>query len=66
MKYTKSMEIMRSHMYDWMAKYRKDHGMSKKRFSLGTYIPFDIMKTYAAGMDAASNSVSIYEKFVKD
>ena len=36
--------------YDWMAQYRKDHGVLKNDFTWDL-IPFDIMKTYAA-MDA--------------
>ena len=48
--------------YDWMAKYRKDHGMLKNDFTWDL-IPFDIMKTYAA-MDAVV-TLLVYKKFVK-
>ncbi len=37
-------------MYDWIAQYRKEHGVLKDQFTWDS-IPFDIMKTYAA-MDA--------------
>ena len=48
--------------YDWMDKYRKDHGMLKNDFTWDL-IPFDIMKTYAA-MDAVV-TLLVYKKFVK-
>ena len=34
-------------MYDWMDQYRKEHGVLKDDFKW-EWIPFDIMKTYAA------------------
>src|SRR5210317_118280 len=34
-------------MYDWIAQYRKDHGILKEQFSWDL-IPFEVMKTYAA------------------
>ena len=49
-------------MYDWMAQYRKEHGILKNDFNWGD-IPFDIMKLYA-GMDAAVTFL-LYEKFIK-
>ena len=49
-------------MYDWIDRYRKEHGILKDQFSWGD-IPFDVMKTYAA-MDALCTFL-IYEKFVK-
>ena len=49
-------------MYDWIADYRKQHGILKNDFNWGD-IPFDIMKLYA-GMDAAVTFL-LYEKFVK-
>jgi len=49
-------------MYDWIDKYRKEHGILKADFNWGD-IPFDIMKLYA-GMDAACTFL-LYEKFVK-
>ena len=49
-------------MYDWIANYRKEHGILKNDFNWGD-IPFDIMKLYA-GMDAACTFL-LYEKFVK-
>ena len=49
-------------MYDWIDRYRKEHGILKGEFQWG-WIPFDVMKTYAA-MDAVCTSM-IYEKFVK-
>tara|TARA_R110000744_G_scaffold25222_3_gene62759 strand:+ start:2206 stop:4482 length:2277 start_codon:yes stop_codon:yes gene_type:complete len=49
-------------MYDWIDKYRKEHGILKNDFNWGD-IPFDIMKLYA-GMDAACTFL-LYEKFVK-
>jgi DNA polymerase I-like protein with 3'-5' exonuclease and polymerase domains len=48
--------------YDWMAQYRKDHGMLKNDFTWDL-IPFDIMKTYAA-MDAVV-TLLIFNKFIK-
>ena len=48
--------------YDWMDKYRKEHGMLKNDFTWDL-IPFDIMKTYAA-MDAVV-TLLVYKKFVK-
>jgi DNA polymerase I-like protein with 3'-5' exonuclease and polymerase domains len=49
-------------MYDWMDKYRKEHGILKDQFTWDS-IPFDTMKTYAA-MDAVCTFL-LYEKFVK-
>jgi len=49
-------------MYDWIDRYRKEHGILKDQFNWGD-IPFDVMKTYA-GMDALCTFL-IYEKFVK-
>ena len=49
-------------MYDWIDRYRKEHGILKDQFSWGD-IPFDVMKTYA-GMDALCTFI-LYEKFVK-
>ena len=48
--------------YDWMAQYRKDHGILKNDFTWDL-IPFDIMKTYAA-MDAVV-TLLVFKKFVK-
>ena len=49
-------------MYDWMDQYRKENGILKADFQWG-WIPFDVMKTYAA-MDALVTFL-IFEKFVK-
>ena len=49
-------------MYDWIDQYRKEHGILKGDFQWG-WIPFDVMKTYAA-MDAVVTFM-VYEKFVK-
>ena len=49
-------------MYDWMAQYRKEHGILKADFTWD-FIPFDIMKLYA-GMDAAVTFL-LYEIFIK-
>lgn len=49
-------------MYDWIAQYRKEHGVLKDQFSWDL-IPFDVMKTYAA-MDSLCTFL-LYEKFVK-
>lgn len=49
-------------MYDWIADYRKMHGILKADFSWDM-IPFDIMKTYA-GMDAVCTYI-LYTKFKK-
>ena len=49
-------------MYDWIAEYRKNHGILKDQFSWDL-IPFDVMKTYAA-MDSLCTYL-LYEKFVK-
>ena len=49
-------------MYDWIDKYRKEHGILKSEFNWGD-IPFEIMKLYA-GMDAACTFL-LFEKFVK-
>jgi len=49
-------------MYDWIDRYRKEHGILKSEFNWG-FIPFDIMKLYA-GMDAACTFL-LYEKFKK-
>ena len=47
-------------MYEWIDRYRKEHGILKDQFSW-EFIPFDVMKTYAA-MDAVCTFL-IYEKF---
>jgi len=49
-------------MYDWIDQYRKENGILKGDFQWG-WIPFDVMKTYAA-MDAVCTFL-LYEKFVK-
>ena len=49
-------------MYDWIDQYRKENGILKGDFQWG-WIPFDVMKTYAA-MDAVVTFM-VYEKFVK-
>ena len=49
-------------MYEWMDKYRKEHGILKSDFQWES-IPFEVMKTYAA-MDALCTFL-LYEKFVK-
>ena len=49
-------------MYDWIDQYRKEHGILKGDFQWG-WIPFDVMKTYAA-MDAVVTFM-VFEKFVK-
>ena len=49
-------------MDDWIDQYRKENGILKGDFQWG-WIPFDVMKTYAA-MDAVCTFL-IYEKFVK-
>ena len=49
-------------MYDWMDKYRKEHGILKNDFTWDL-IPFEIMKEYAA-IDAVV-TLLLYEKFVK-
>jgi DNA polymerase I-like protein with 3'-5' exonuclease and polymerase domains len=61
MKYTKYGDYEKP-MYDWIADYRKQHGILKNEFNWGD-IPFDIMKLYA-GMDAACTFL-LYEKLVK-
>lgn len=49
-------------MHDWIAQYRKDHGVLKDDFCW-EWIPFDIMKTYAA-MDSLVTYL-VFEKFKK-
>lgn len=49
-------------MYDWIAEYRKSHGILKEQFSWDL-IPFDTMKVYAA-MDSLVTFL-VYEKFKK-
>jgi len=49
-------------MYDWIDQYRKENGILKGDFQWG-WIPFDVIKTYAA-MDAVCTFL-LYEKFVK-
>ena len=56
------MEIMRSPCMTGLISIRKEHGILKGDFQWG-WIPFDVMKTYAA-MDAVCTSM-IYQKFVK-
>jgi DNA polymerase I-like protein with 3'-5' exonuclease and polymerase domains len=48
-------------MYDWIAQYKKEHGILKDQFTWDC-IPFDVMKTYAA-MDAVVTFV-LYEKLL--
>ena len=48
-------------MYDWMDAYRKERGILKADFKW-EWIPFDVMKTYAA-IDALV-TFQIYEKFL--
>ena len=48
-------------MYDWIAQYKKEHGVLKDQFTWDC-IPFDVMKTYAA-MDAVVTFV-LYEKLL--
>ena len=48
-------------MYDWIAQYRKEHGVLKDQFTWDS-IPFDVMKTYAA-MDAVVTFL-LYEKLL--
>ena len=49
-------------MYDWINQYCKEHRILKNEFQWN-WIPFDVMKTYAA-MDALCTFL-LYEKFVK-
>ena len=49
-------------MYEWIAEYRKNHGILKEQFSWDL-IPFDTMKVYAA-MDSLVTFL-VYEKFKK-
>jgi len=49
-------------MYDWMDQYRKEHGILKGDFQW-EWIPFEVMKTYAA-MDSLVTFL-IFEKFKK-
>lgn len=49
-------------MYDWMETYRKERGILKDEFKW-EWIPFDVMKTYAA-IDALV-TFQIYEKFAR-
>ena len=60
-KYTKYGDYEKP-MYDWIADYRKQHGILKNDFNWGD-IPFEVMKLYA-GMDAAVTYL-LFEKFVK-
>ena len=60
-KYTKYGDYEKP-MYDWIADYRKQHGILKNDFNWGD-IPFEVMKLYA-GMDAAVTYL-LYEKFIK-
>ena len=48
-------------MYDWIAQYRKEHGILKDQFTWDS-IPFEVMKTYAA-MDAVVTFL-LYEKLL--
>ena len=48
-------------MYDWIAQYRKEHGVLKDQFTWDS-IPFEVMKTYAA-MDAVVTFL-LYEKLL--
>jgi len=47
-------------MYEWMAEYRRQHGIRKDDFKW-EWIPFDVMKNYAA-LDATVTFM-IFEKF---
>ena len=49
-------------MYDWIDQYRKEHGVLKNDFCW-EWIPFEIMKTYAA-MDSLVTFL-VYQKFKK-
>ena len=49
-------------MYDWIAEYKRSHGILKADFTWDM-IPFDVMKTYAA-MDAVCTYI-LYTKFKK-
>ena len=60
-KYTKYGDYEKP-MYEWIDRYRKEHGVLKEQFSWDM-IPFDIMKVYA-GMDSLCTFL-LYEKFVK-
>jgi DNA polymerase I-like protein with 3'-5' exonuclease and polymerase domains len=60
-KYTKYGDYEKP-MYEWIDRYRKEHGLLKEQFSWDM-IPFDIMKVYA-GMDSLCTFL-LYEKFVK-
>jgi len=59
LKYTKYGDYEKP-MYDWMDQYRKEHGIKKDDFRW-EWIPFDIMKDYAA-LDAAVTFI-LYEFF---
>jgi len=61
MKYTKYGDYEKP-MYDWIAQYKKEHGLTKDSFTWDM-VPFDIMKIYA-GMDALCTFI-LFEKFVK-
>lgn len=49
-------------MYDWIEQYKKEHGLTKAQF-MWSYIPFEVMKTYAA-MDAVCTKL-LFNKFKK-
>jgi len=59
MKYTNYGDYEKP-MYAWMDQYRKEHGVLKNDFKW-EWIPFDIMKNYAA-IDACA-TLMIFEKF---
>ena len=61
MKFTKYGDYEKP-MYDWMDEYRKIHKINKADF-LWEWIPFDVMKTYAA-MDSVVTYL-VYEKVVR-
>jgi len=61
LKYTKYGDYEKP-MYDWIDKYKKEHGILKADFSWDM-IPFEVMKTYAA-MDAVCTFL-LFEKFKK-
>jgi DNA polymerase I-like protein with 3'-5' exonuclease and polymerase domains len=61
MKFTKYGDYEKP-MYDWIDNYRKENGILKADFQW-EFIPFDVMKTYAA-MDAVCTFL-LFEKFKK-
>jgi len=59
LKYTKWGDYERP-MYDWIESYKKAHGVTKDEFKW-EWIPFEVMKTYAA-LDA-NCTLALYELF---